>query len=245
MFNVIIVDDEEIIRDSLSTLVNWNRMDCTVVGSAANGEEALTLVRSSQVDIVISDLRMPKMDGLELIKILSESHPQVECIILSGYDEFEFARQAMKFGVKHYLLKPLSEEEIEEVVIKCVEEKSRELNPPKYSSPIINKVVQYLYYHFNQNDLSLKWISEHVAFCNQDYLGKLFRKQTGASFSKYLLDLRIEKAKELISRYPDKSLYSLAEECGFSADGQYFSSQFKKVTNLTPSEYRNKLSKEN
>jgi two-component system response regulator YesN len=125
MYKVLIADDEEIILKGLSALINWEGMGTELVGTADNGEVAYTLIQQHQPEIVISDIKMPGMDGLELIRRVRRGFPDIQFIILSGFDEFDFAKQAMEHGVKHYLLKPFSEVEIAnslKVVVKELED---------------------------------------------------------------------------------------------------------------------------
>jgi two-component system response regulator YesN len=131
MYRVLIVDDERIIREGMSSVIEWEAYGITVCGVAANGIEACEIIEEKMPHIVITDIKMPGMDGLELIEKLSKEHPGIIFIVLSGYGEFTFAKEAMRFGVKHYLLKPSDDEEIirtiEEVLMELKEiEKSEE-----------------------------------------------------------------------------------------------------------------------
>ena len=107
-----IVDDEKIIREGIHGAISWEAYDCTVCAMAVNGLEAYDLIMREQPDIVITDLKMPGMNGIELITKVKEDYPDIQFIILSGYGEFDYAKQAMKYGIKHYLLKPCDENEL-------------------------------------------------------------------------------------------------------------------------------------
>lgn len=109
MNKVLLVDDERIILEGISTLIQWNDFDAQLIGTARNGIEALQFIKEQQPDIVISDIRMPGMDGLQLVEAARELYPELAFIMLSGFDDFHYARKAMQFGVKHYLLKPCNE----------------------------------------------------------------------------------------------------------------------------------------
>ena len=106
MYSVLLVDDERIILEGLSVVVEWERHGTALAGKAKNGAEALEMIREIRPDIVITDLKMPNMNGLELIAAVREEYPDIVFVILSGYDEFEYAQRAMQYGVRHYLLKP-------------------------------------------------------------------------------------------------------------------------------------------
>lgn len=108
MLRVFLVEDESIIRETLRDTVPWSRLGYTFVGEAADGEMALPLIRNTRPDVLITDIRMPFMDGLSLSKLMMEEQPDIKIIILSGYDDFEYAQQAIKIGVEQYLLKPIT-----------------------------------------------------------------------------------------------------------------------------------------
>lgn len=116
MLKLMIADDERIIRETISSLINWKAYDIQLVGLCKNGLEAYDTILDESPDIVLTDIRMPGMNGLELIQKISETDLDTKFIILSGYSEFEYAKQAMKYGVKHYLLKPCNEQQIIESI---------------------------------------------------------------------------------------------------------------------------------
>ena len=116
MEKVILVDDERMVAESIEKVVDWSACGVQLAGVYLNGFDALEAIRSLHPDIVITDIKMPVMSGLELIRRVREFDTHVEFIILSGYGEFELAKEAMKEGVKQFLLKPCSETEISEAV---------------------------------------------------------------------------------------------------------------------------------
>jgi|GEM_PF-57322 len=124
-YTVLLVDDERLILDGITRMVDWSSLRTELAGTARNGLEAYERIRERTPDIVISDIRMPGMDGLELVAKTCETHPGVRFILLSGYGEFEYARQAMQYGVRHYLLKPTSETKIAQALREVVEELER------------------------------------------------------------------------------------------------------------------------
>lgn len=113
--NVLIVDDESFVRRSLSEMLGSANHNFSIIGSAENGLEAVQFLKEHMVDLVISDIRMPGMDGLELAKHIHECYPDTETVLLTGYQDFTYASQAIRYGVKEYLVKPNSVEHILEV----------------------------------------------------------------------------------------------------------------------------------
>ena len=129
MLTAILADDEEIVRSSMEKWIPWNELGVSLVGVASDGEEAYGMILSLHPDIVITDIRMPRLDGLELIKKVSEEKLVVSFIIISGFGEFEYAQKAMSYGVKHYLLKPVLKEKLRETILSVrteIEEKQKE-----------------------------------------------------------------------------------------------------------------------
>jgi two-component system response regulator YesN len=112
VYKVLIVDDEELIRNGINHLINWESLGCKVCATAANGVEGLDMIRTFRPEIVITDLKMPGKNGMELIAEAVTDNPRTKFIVLSGYEEFDFAKEVMKYGIKYYLLKPCDEDEL-------------------------------------------------------------------------------------------------------------------------------------
>lgn len=127
MLRLIIVDDEKIIRETIHHLINWNALGIEVVDVCKNGLEAYDAIIDEYPDIVLTDIKMPGLSGLELIEKLNQTHEQIHFIILSGYEEFDYAKQAMRYGVRHYLLKPCNEQQI----IAAIKETIKEIHSSK------------------------------------------------------------------------------------------------------------------
>jgi two-component system response regulator YesN len=135
MYKVLLVDDERIIREGIASLLDWASFNLMLSGTAQNGIEALRMINEEQPDIVITDMKMPVFDGLQLIKVVHNQYPDIRFIILSGYGEFDLANTAMKYGVKHYVLKPCNENKI----VAVLEEVKRELEQRKQIEDYIKK----------------------------------------------------------------------------------------------------------
>ncbi|MFQ9510853.1 MAG: response regulator [Lachnospiraceae bacterium] len=116
MFKVLLVDDEALARESISKNIKWQELGLELVGTNRNGADALTSIEEKQPDIVLTDICMPYMDGMELSKRLFEDYPQIKIIIFSGYDEFEYAKKAVKYKVFEYMLKPVTARELTDVL---------------------------------------------------------------------------------------------------------------------------------
>ena len=116
MYRILLVDDEILVRDAIRENIDWGAMDCQLVGDCENGRQAMEFVTEHPVDIVLTDICMPYMDGMELSKFLHEKYPDIFIVIFSGFGEFEYAQKAIRYGVSEYLLKPVTAMELREVI---------------------------------------------------------------------------------------------------------------------------------
>lgn len=131
MYKIILVDDEEEVRYGIINKIQWNKYGFEIIGEAENGKDALELVEKNTPDLVITDIKMPFMDGMKLTQVLSEKFPTVKTIILTGFDEFEYAKTAIKLNVIEYVLKPISSKDIIELLINVKEQLDREFEEKK------------------------------------------------------------------------------------------------------------------
>jgi len=125
-YKVLIADDERVIREGMATLIDWNQHEFEVCGLAANGLEALDMIAKTRPDLMLVDIQMPQLSGLLLIEKAKVIAPDLEFIIITGYDEFDFARQAINLGVRDYLLKPIKEHRLLESVERIRKEMDRQ-----------------------------------------------------------------------------------------------------------------------
>lgn len=114
-YSILIVDDEDVIREGLKQVVAWEKLGYSVVGTVSSGEDALRFLEDHAVDVLLTDIRMPRISGIELARLVKANYPETSVVIISGYDNFSYAQNAIRYGVYHYLLKPCAEEEILEV----------------------------------------------------------------------------------------------------------------------------------
>ena len=112
MYKVFIVDDEVIVREGIRSKIDWDNTEFELAGEAADGEIALSMIQDIKPDILITDIKMPFMDGLELARMVKKIQPWIRIIILSGHDEFEYAKKAISIGIDDYLLKPFTAEDV-------------------------------------------------------------------------------------------------------------------------------------
>lgn len=249
----VIIDDETWIREGLSEHINWELLGIELVQVFQDGLEAIRYMEDHPVDILLSDIRMPNMTGLELVARLRELEKEsrmlsnTKVIFLSGYGDFKYAQEALRLGAVDYLLKPSDVEEIEVALQKakmlCVNEAAapdRSSQDQKVaeepSSYLIKKALQMMSARFTE-DLHLNQIADEL-FVTSNYLSRLFRQETGKSFSDYLSQLRIEKACELLGS-SNLKIYQIGESVGYP-NPRYFSEWFQKQKGMSPGDYRSK-----
>jgi YesN/AraC family two-component response regulator len=265
LFKILIVDDEAIIREGLRSAIDWQSLDCNVIGEAEDGDEGLDMIRVLQPDIVFADIRMPGLNGLEMISQINELKYCCRVIILTGFRDFEYAQEAVRLGAFRFLLKPTKTDELMLAIKEALKEikklksenellqhlKSKvkeqygvneshneEVGSSSNAQYLVKKAIEYMKDNFAK-DLSLKAVSEEL-FISTWYLSKLLKKETGNTFTDLLNSIRIEEAKNLLKdrRY---KIYEIANLVGFT-DIPYFTKLFKKVTNVNPMEYKNRYS---
>lgn len=347
MHTVLIADDERMVRMNLRTLIERDSEGFRVVSEARDGEQALKECLEHEPDLIITDIRMPGIEGLELIRRLSERNIKAEFLVVSGYSDFQYAQKALRYGVADYLLKPidpdyfhsvmgklsarirsksekrkvskdwvwtwkvhaedmakalwsLNEEQMQselewihsmlpageepvdretsdrfDYYLLVLEAALEEMNGSSLPMPemkpleewqtsssmaeatdriisrlaayirssrnwwsynrLMKKACEYIEQHYTDSELSLKDTAEHFEL-SPNYFGNLFKKESGMSFNQYLMQLRLEKAKEYLQD-PMTRLYEIGEKVGFK-DYAYFSRAFKKHTGISPSEFR-------
>lgn len=253
MYKVVLIDDEPIIVEGLSRMIDWNKYDCRIAGTANDGLEGAALIRELKPDILFSDIAMPGRNGLKMIAGLKSEFPNMLIVILTGYRDFEYAQEAIRLGVTRFLLKPSKLEEIEEAMVfmteklqklkktkqkeasEETEEKEKEQNAGSF---IVKNALSYMEANYRQK-LTLSEVAEKT-YVSQWHLSKILNKYTEKSFSELLNTIRINAAKELLED-PSLRIGDISEMVGF-VDMAHFSRIFKKMTGISANEYRNRLS---
>ncbi|MCU6735368.1 response regulator transcription factor [Diplocloster agilis] len=239
-FTVIVVEDEKLIMKNIIKNIERANTSFEVVATASNGEEAWELVQEYQPNVVFTDIRMPVMDGLELIQRIRKKYDFIACVVLSGYDDFTYAREAIKNQAVDYLLKPVNLEELTGVLARIEQEllaKQEKLTGyDSYRKPeeIVDLVIEYIHQHYMQT-IDLSEISSQFGF-SMSYLTKIFTRQMEMPPTKYIREYRINLAKQLL-RNQSLSISEVGELVGYP-DQFHFSKIFKQVTGKSPSEYR-------
>lgn len=251
MYRVLLVEDEDIIRRGLMFTVDWESVNCVVIGEARNGIEGLERIQNDHPDIVIVDVNMPDMDGLQMLEKSIEEF-QYGAIIISGYNEFKYAKKGITLGISEYLLKPVNYHELYGAIRKIInkrekisrlKDEQRILNVEKQKMGIIdqtvktktgNKYVDKMLESVRKDYNKRIAITDISAECGMSctYLNNKFKELTGYTFNDYLNRYRMQKAIEFMKMEKYK-IYEVADMVGFS-DYKYFIKVFKKYTGYSP-----------
>ncbi len=240
--DVVILDDERIIRRGLEKILRDNFPDINIVASLGDGQEAVDFFIDHHVDLLITDIRMPHMDGLSIMKMLQEEKPDTGVIVISGYDDFKYCRQALKYHAFDYILKPVDKAELINIIQRYYEQwgQGTEVCEGQISDQekkVIRDIKFYLKRNYAQN-VSLKTLSEEFHL-NAVYISQMFKKETGESLTEYVLKIRMIKAAGLL-RDTDLQIQEIADKVGYSTPKQ-FSAAFRRYHGVIPSEYRNSI----
>jgi len=257
MYRLLIVDDEQIIRQGLS-LLPWEENEIEVVAILKNGIEAEEWINSNEIDILLTDIRMPGISGIDLARIAFQTYPNAQVVLLTGYGEFEYAKEAITLGVFDYILKPSTPAEI----IACIkracqrfqEEKNTKVKLKKMESELqdysmlikpsesltesqedrIDKIIRFIYANYDK-ELTLSVLAAEFHFTTV-YLSHYIKKATGYTFLEILTSVRMYYA----ARYLKETSMKNGEICHKVGvpDERYFGQLFKKSYEMTPYEYR-------
>lgn len=252
--NILIVDDEKIERDGIKGLINHFGYKLEV-DTAFNGEDALKKFEKKSYDIVLTDIKMPMMDGITFLQRLKNAGIEPICIIYSAYGEFEYARNAISLGVLEYLLKPIELEKFKELfdrVISICEEREmikklgiiekhqikdiERITSGKSKETHLTKLAREMVYsRYGDSNLSVSMLADELNV-SVTHISSTFKEDTGQNLSKFITTVRLNKAKELLVSTNQK-INSISETVGYS-NTSYFISLFRANVGISPAQYR-------
>lgn len=248
---ILIVDDEEITRQGLKhTLEKWSKGKYEIL-CASDGPEAHAVMNKSKAHLVITDICMPEMTGLQLLQSLKSIGHRFVAIILSGHRDFEYAQEAIRLSVVNYLLKPVSKGKLIEAVEQALEveanmeqaihmEKVADQKLFKidsstvHSNSAIKEAISFISQNVN-NPLTLKQVADAVHL-NASYFSVLFKEHTRLTFSEYVTRKRLQLSKNLLLTTDDQ-IEEIAQKAGYRT-AKYFIKIFKEYEGITPSKFR-------
>lgn len=243
-FTYLVAEDEDRMRDYLVRKVAELDPHLESVGSAADGEETIELVESRLPDLLLTDIKMPVLGGLELVQKIRTTNPDLRIVIISGYSEFEYARRAIELGVDEYLLKPVDLDGLREVLRRIrikLESMAGQVDSefglgiPAGEVELVKAVTLYLQENY-RHPYSLERLASTFG-CKVAYLLRLYSKATGSTPTRDLIRLRVEKAKRLLVGHPHLEVKQIAAAVGYD-DPLYFSRLFKRETGFNPTGFK-------
>ncbi|MBR5157471.1 MAG: response regulator [Clostridia bacterium] len=240
MYKVIIADDEPLILYKLKNIFQWEAYGFSLVADTSSPENLLELIEKESPHVVLLDINMPGMSGLEVMKKARKSGAKCKFVIISGYADFQYAQKAISYGCFEYLLKPVTRENADcllENLKETLDEENGITKMYKITSSdniAFNKLISFVDEHFCEK-LYLNELTEKFGI-NMTYCCYLFNKNFGCGFTKYILKCRMDMAAELILENKF-STNKIAELCGY--DYYHFNKLFKKYFGMTPKQYRN------
>ncbi|GAE32113.1 response regulator transcription factor [Alkalihalobacillus hemicellulosilyticus] len=229
-----IVDDEKHVREGLRLLAEWERFGIKTVLEAEDGEEAMQVIAKEHPQIIFTDMRMPKKDGVALMKWLYTSNWKAKTIVVSGYDDFRYLKETITYQGFDYLLKPINPTELNETLQRAVSAWNEqygddlqtfidESNYQKEPSTV-HTIADYLRKNYKQ-ELKLQDIADRF-YLSREYISRRFKQEYHQTITDFITSIRMEKAKELL-RNPDLKVYEIADAVGYPND-KYFAKLFKK-----------------
>jgi len=255
MIKVLVIDDETLVRQGIVMGTDWSHVNCTVIAEASNGIEGLEAIKKYSPDLVICDIKMPKMDGLEMLNKLRSEGNNTPVIFLTAYSDFSYAQQAIKLSATDYLLKPFEDGELEKAITRVTSRITKErknlrqmheedvlpdeiLDKKGDKSKYVAEALSYIADHYGDEDLGIKVIAESIGL-SEGHLSHVFKAETDYTVNAFITRYRIKAAMKLLGDVRYK-VYEVAEKVGYK-DITYFSAVFKKITGLNPSEFQNKI----
>ena len=252
MLKVMLIDDEFRILEGLGCLIDWNKSGAEICGSFSDPFAALSAARELLPDLILTDIEMPGLSGLELIAALRNASPKTTFVILSAYDYFSYAQEAITLGVYRYLLKPLSAQDLTALLRQVASEKGvspasaplpsagRDKSASLFESEadsLIKRSIELIEEKYADPDFKLSAIADSL-FVNYSYLSHLFKTKTGKTMFSFLLDTRMNHAAQLLQN-TDLPVGDIARRTGYALT-KNFHEAFKKYYGESPKNYRHK-----
>lgn len=250
MYGVLLVDDEPSVLDMEKRAIEKRTENFHVVGEAYSVREAIGVFKKVKPDVILTDMKMPKESGIELIKYISELEDmRVICVAVSGYSDFDYVRDAFMYGAFDYLLKPLEPKKVSELfarINRLLISTEQELCKPKLpkakisSVQLVEEIEEYIKSNLSGDNSILSICTKFMI--NQPYLSKIFKKHKNYTYNEYLMLLKVEEAKRLLSLKEEYLIGEISGILGFS-DQFYFSKFFKTMVGCSPRDYRHSITK--
>lgn len=236
MLTILVADDEEIIRSNFVKRIHRAQVSFDRILEAKNGSDALKIVEEQLIHVALIDINMPFLNGLELIKRMLQISPDTVIVIVSGFDRFEYAREAIEYGVFRYLVKPIDGEEFEQTIRLACDLAIARFRLTESENANYMRVAAMVHQNFANSDYSLSILAEDVGL-SEGYITKTLKKEVGCTFSEFITRIRIDRAKKMLKAERNSvKIYEIAEAVGYK-NQHYFSTVFKREVGVSPKEF--------
>ena len=243
MYRVMLIDDEESARKLMRASIDWDSLNMEVVGEAASGIEAINVIDDILPDIAFVDISMPFMNGIEFTEIATKRYPKLIIIIMTAFDQFEYARKCVSLPVFEYMLKPMVRSEINDVLVKVKEKLDErqkqdgvQFESEQYAEmedSTIDQIKKYIETNYTDSKINLTSVAQQFGF-SASYLSRKFKQETGKNFVEFLTECRMNAAMRLAQS--NMKMFNASNEVGIP-DPNYFGRCFKKYAGMSYSEY--------
>ncbi|CAM4389555.1 response regulator transcription factor [Paenibacillus tarimensis] len=240
---ILLVEDERWVRTALRKVIEKSGMPFKIAHEATNGMEASDWLSGNEVDLVVTDIRMPVMDGLELLKEIRSRRMRTDVIIVSGYDDFSYAQEALRQGAVDYFVKPVEVDDINRCFTSWLGRLPRAALRDDGKQPPVEDMspVEQVLYRIANDPQSPMTMAEAAAsvHLNPSYFCKLFKQKTGRTFTDYITETKVAEAVRLLEK-TSLRVSEISARLGYT-DAAYFTHTFKRITGLTPSDCRRQI----
>lgn len=234
-----LADDEVYLLEAMKNLIAWDKMECQLLYCAKNGKELLDHIHEYEPDIVITDINMPLVNGIEVAKYIYENMNRTKVIILTACASFEYAQEAIRYDVCDYIIKTATLEKlpkaIERAIDKLKSDEKEENLKENVPEDIMDKIQSYLRKNYMRK-ISLEDIARSI-HASRSYTSRIYKEKTGVNLFDAINKMKVDKAKEYINR--GMKVCDVAERVGFE-DVTYFSKVFKKFEGCSPKDFKRK-----
>ncbi|MCI9298235.1 MAG: response regulator [Lachnospiraceae bacterium] len=248
MKSVIVVDDNQLVREAICKTIHWDALDCVVQGAFSNGQEGFAFAKEYHPDIIITDIKMPLMDGLTMLEELKKEYTGFAFIMITGFGEFEFAQRALRLGAADILLKPIENEELVQIVRRVVSKTGSfasqqireaednalpEMVPVKPYDAAVRRAMEFIRKNLDRK-IALPELADYVGL-SAAHLSRLIKRNTDKTFVDIVNEMRIDEAIRLL-REGKYKVYEVSNMVGID-NYAYFYQLFKKMTGKPPKDF--------
>jgi len=244
MYNLLIAEDENLERKALRYIIENKTNNINICGEAKSGLEAVEMAKANSPHIILMDIEMPELSGLEAQKEIIKFLPNVNTIILTAYDDFPFTQAAIRLKVMDYLLKPIRPDDLMDSINRCIALINLQTNEnisDNLNDTLVQEAIKYIDKNYNQS-INLESVADYVHL-NPQYFSRYFKSKVGINFIDYLCTYRIKKAKDMLLN-TDNNITEISQKVGYF-DSSYFSKVFFKSVGMTPHKFRFENRKQN